>query len=129
MSRFEVKVSRSAVGKSMSRDGRLSGLAPSETGIPGTWPVGGGNISCGGSAAGGGGTVWESPADERCSKSRSAARSRVRERVELTNLRATVSPAMRGTVTGETGFRLLQISAVLGGLVDGWSSEVMESTG
>src|SRR5260370_5818222 len=107
MSRFEVKVSRSAVGKSMGRDGRLSGLAPSETGIRGTWPGGGGNIFWGGSAAGGGGTVWESPADERCSKSRSVARSRVRERAELTNVGATVSPARRGTVTGETGFRPL----------------------
>src|SRR5437899_1690454 len=114
MSRFEVKVRRSAVGKSMGRDGRLSGPPPSETGIPRTWPVGGVNISWDGSAAGGDGTVWESTADESCSKSKSVPRSSVRERAELTNGRATVFPQQGAERSRERrAFFLLQISAVL----------------
>src|SRR5579871_1570919 len=92
MSRFEVIVRRSAVRKSMGKAGRLSGLAPSETGIAKTWPADGGSSSWDGWATGGGSSVWESPADARYSKSRSAPRSNVRKRAELSQCCATVFP-------------------------------------
>src|SRR5947207_15916400 len=116
MSRLEVIVKRSAVGKLMGRAGRRFGIIPSVTGMAEMGPDGGGSVSGAGSAGGAGCTGWESPVDEQCSRTNSAPRSRVRERVELSNHCAIGLPWGCAAESWWRGFFVfLQISALWGG--------------
>src|SRR5207249_7125563 len=77
---FEVKASRSAVGKLM---GRLSGITASESG--------GENVFCACSADCGSGGVWDFPGESSCADSNSILR-RIRGRAELVDVVDTGSP-------------------------------------